>query len=1657
MASFRKKPNTGSLIIGSKVFDVNTVYSNFEQRYAAAQAALRSTQFGRGELITLVRDGDNVKFQIAATRAVVNTIEEAVNEVDSLHLQEMTTFSLKRGAGGKVQKVRNFFDKFGAPQANFKDMIEQLQSLSETDPMYKALKKAGIDIDSIADLEVDLLTMSTDKSGAGEVARRVSELVSDGRLNGITVMNDDGARVMQFRTNGKILSSYQANLLLSATGHDLLDKDKILAAYEAKDAAKVASVLEKTGKRQRAFLSARDISLSDNQLSEVIQRFSKGKKSLHEIMLVTDPQYEMLMKFAFGADFKDKIGNLDIAEYYQKEDANQYIKNVLNDFDTKFKTKTKDLEEFKASIRRFHETGVGKQNNGWMSDQLLKHLDDDFIKGDKTRGTIVHGLYKNIEQAWDGSDALNKKFLDTHLKVLRGKKKELMNLLNSSSASAIEKNDAKRAILELDSLIRLVKDGELGQITGRGSMMVEQVGKNLNIKNAWDASQNFVGELQKYAGVISKFSFKGDTGIAGNIQSFIISGISANAKEQVYFDPALAAFNTDYIADPETLKAMENHGETLLREFKGAIESNTIPPKLLKVLERQAGQDIGLMPGHMQASAMRNREFAQQILEMHRSGVSPKDSPMMMSMLHNALATEAYRDKKGFYQPVLPEVKRFQLDTERIRNGTGKSSRLGTGYEKLTGGIMIDGTTFAEDMDVLKFRVEGHKVLLPNHAVGRFHHSLGGFDLDDKGLPKLVTYQTKEGKNRLGFYLFRQPSGLEERIFMRAQLDDATTLTDTVRSLFDNEYFNKYLNEMYEQSRSTYRGITDATKAGKYIEDVHQPLMYLRQILTGSEKEQQKAAEALASRSGDLEQAIFSVYERMQQRGVTNVVSLSKKGAQKLAQSGSSVLGLGDIVEGTYDRSGKLKFTGVTPGFNKSEIYKVLLDDGAIDLQEDFLGIIDKSEINNKLKAKLKTSKNFESMMKTLSDYAGTSPTRQAEIMALTAEAYQHAAMKGAATSGGFLGTYVNRSMVVSATAEQYSDLLGTLDDSVKKYMVDNFRIGMLAQETAIDLSVNFTNAKNLHQTTRMLIEQQAGLVNAENLSASLAKMFEIAKEGGSVTIDDIGELMIENMSRAIGFTRGLQLQDESLRLGIDKYLLQSRLDKGDSKKILENIIYGMEQFKESGFATDVPDGFEDQLKLFKDTLTSALSEDDQANIRKVLMDNIALDEHHEYGRITRAYRLGESMHLSWEEARKAGITQITHDPVLNMAVVSDIDKGLGNYILKTHQGDLESIFGDIKKLMKDATNLEVYDYSARANEIGQRILADITAASQYKGATMQGILTQIEREGRPLGVDIGQLKYIVDSSGEAMIPEAKEAFDNVFLARKVRNIEFYKNFDQSLADSLITGFRQQGKTMRDSIENISDIAQELLETNSNMEQTMRDTILSIAGRESEIVASPAASEAENKLARQRARMEAQILRNKMEEEALIGEGKLGQMTRLAAEGALEQADETIGLTDDIISAGVRAEEGNLDNAAGLARAKFTKISDAIKSGELQKVISEPFIKKASLGIGALILASFAYSAFRDRQHERTQGPPMLPGGAAYEDVPVRVPEIGTISGQGYNPGMTYNVSVNGNQDQVARFNQAASGLVNGNINTTMYNRIPQVGKDPYSSIASSY
>lgn len=144
---------------------------------------------------------------------------------------------------------------------------------------------------------------------------------------------------------------------------------------------------------------------------------------------------------------------------------------------------------------------------------------------------------------------------------------------------------------------------------------------------------------------------------------------------------------------------------------------------------------------------------------------------------------------------------------------------------------------------------------------------------------------------------------------------------------------------------------------------------------------------------------------------------------------------------------------------------------------------------------------------------------------------------------------------------------------------------------------------------------------------------------------------------------------------------------------------------------------------------------------------------------------------------------------------------------------------------------------------------------------------------------------------------------------------------------------------------------------------------------------------------------------------------------------------------------------------------KYTRVGDYLK----RSINSNPQAASAfqTLGqnkgkvlAGAATAAGLAIFAFR-RKGDRTEGdltgPPLLPGGNPYENLPTaasQAPQAPMAQGRA---GTSYSVSVNASEDQMNELMQRAAYLSNGQIQGTMHNSLPDLGRNSYEDIAGSF
>jgi ribosomal protein S17E len=143
-----------------------------------------------------------------------------------------------------------------------------------------------------------------------------------------------------------------------------------------------------------------------------------------------------------------------------------------------------------------------------------------------------------------------------------------------------------------------------------------------------------------------------------------------------------------------------------------------------------------------------------------------------------------------------------------------------------------------------------------------------------------------------------------------------------------------------------------------------------------------------------------------------------------------------------------------------------------------------------------------------------------------------------------------------------------------------------------------------------------------------------------------------------------------------------------------------------------------------------------------------------------------------------------------------------------------------------------------------------------------------------------------------------------------------------------------------------------------------------------------------------------------------------------------------------------------------IAGQKYKRISEAISDGTIKKLMDKPYVRGTLIGTAALGAFGFIYSARKDHTEEDIQGPPLLPGGSAYDSaypgntLNLQNPNYMLSSGQN---GVTYKVNVSGGYSAARRFGDSVQSLIPGASSATYYNNIRDLQADPYAQMGSSY
>lgn len=1534
-------------------------------------------------------------------------------------------------------------------------------------------------------------------------------------------------------------------------------------AGSARDFAKNAL---KIGKRLKASFGERPISLAGDDLATFLSNgleemvgpgpgrsmVSRTNRSLSNHVLITDFEFDVIRNWAL--DSSDSAMSRTSAEraLYRNLQSGDYVDSVIDFFtgrstgrqrvplaDALTDVEVEAVRSRVAEVLRNQDGGqyiqvYNRETGRFGSDVLLEQLEGAFGGKDTREYKLVKAMMKSAELAKDGADVANAGYFRAQIKTLD---QSIQNLTNEIDGITSEV-DKQLLRDELNNLKRLKTNFQNaldhgGQVTGRISVSGLTTAKN--IVAVADMEQAF----DNIAFILNKTSFKKETALAGarqNVTEYInLSGIVSGYSENVKVDYAAAAAHGSVFATEEHYRAAEQRASILMSELDDALESNVLSPRVRSIVERMANSDPEELADDASEfairSAIKKKEQALVVQEYISMGGQLSDNPEIVNAIFDMINREIYRSAKdGDAKIVMANVYRFGIDSEAGLYGRARHRGIAGQQQYQASEIFLDGENgrvsgggrafdivLGEGPDVrvseevIKFRIADHKILLSGKAVAEYTHALGGFDLDDKGIPIITRFTSRDSKGnavqKLAFNVFRQPTGPEEMMFMLPNYDvgtvrsilrfdphDADAINDMseVLRLFRSEYgsveggrFSHLLRSQRGETRQVYEQRASSLRLLEKIMTGDGSITFGGQTFYNYEEDPRLAAK--------VERALLDVFEFAEQFrypgqseediGLTTISEISRRQARRIQRFGTSSLravpGQEDV---GYTTAGLFKVFDESEAFDLSKGLQVALSDPNVALDEaekarilgtDSISYVDRTS------GEIIELQGFESKMHVLGEITSGKRGGAQIRNAIYSTAFGLNAVDSLASAGdGALGQYINTTMVVSSMMDQYQDFLhsafDTLDSRSFQEVYESllqYNIGMISQESAIDISVNQGTSRRIMETqTRAAflqsLEEGGYLVNRQGAEDAITRLMN-PEDGqyAKTTLKELNEAISPGIIKQTAYIRGLV---ESLDLdgftgsyGFDQNLFDSRMLRNSPEKIIDymrDYAAGLQEFFDFAEASDFAEPTQAQVDLVAnmrsivDDYEGAQGYGAKRAVEKRASELLRSEESgfflpqgSSYANVSRLAKASKDADSLQRSKRRVSLRHArrSEEMALN-AVLRDLPDAAVTAAQNVAEMYEEKLQAFRKERLRDLADIDLEKRVLARNKTFTGLYAEISRLAESNQMSQYDLFTALDAQFQKRNIDLGNLNAT-----------QTDAFNQV--VQGINRTRRYRNIQNTLS-------RDIGRIGQDLFENINrtidgidgatfaERLQAFLDADANNVRRFNELERDMINR----LLNDGMDTGDLAVLRRVATLTEEIDNvTRLTGHALAAKNFLIQEDRVysafAARANLEDQD-----FSDLLEYGTK-EMPEL-NEVTVKRTPYKRIADKIHEREFLDIIQRPAVKKTLYGMAALIGFSFAYQGTQDRTAADMAGPPLLPGGSAYETSPGLGPvNIENVPYTGYNSGMSYQVSLHGDQDSINRFRESINDLDYGSYSTTMYNNLPRLGRDFYADTAPDF
>ena len=1618
----------------SRPVTTNAVPESLSNPYylEAHRKALMNTMYGQGGILRVdVIDGV-VNYISNVTGEVFSSASDAFAKMSS---SGITTFSKLTGdIGTSSGNLRG--------SSGLSARLMEIQKALSDDPSLAS--RLGI-----SDPSKLYFTTGSFKIPIGE--EESARVITQGAKTGIVLADDGAFSLLQVfdptRGAQASLTTEEISRLFLSTSKGaggIISTDSLIDALLKSDPSKaLAGLFQKLGKRMKGAMVLKDVSIAGDDLSDILSSLDKNsiQKTLNEknvrifdpskdLRLVAENLLTKKQTTGFFGDLSDDV----LEEAFSIESLRS--QSLRPKSESQFSGKSEqELKKLSQELKDFYTGNSSVESMATRLNNLgIANLSDLTTKSD--------AFEYAVESAYDGSSLMNSKFINSFKKKIENELKELNAAISRNEVGP----EAVERMRELQSQLDSLKSGNLEHITGRVFMSVD--GKPRMIKTVFD-SFNLRGSLQNYAIVTTANNLKKETALMGRTDAVNLV-LQGDPSKIVYQDPLMPGFH--YGAYDESFqKAQESRRLRIMSNYRDALETGKIDTALRSRIFKDANQDIDALPESIRNQASRNRLYAQKLREAIESGVDIRTMPQLMNYLKNFTASQLYRLKDGMYQPALEDTFRYAIDTEERffagRANAVNKARLGSGSELIE---LSHGKT----VKALSFQIQGHKMLFGGDAASVFKQSLGGFDLDDHGIvmPRIFeSINGKETKKRLGVFMFRQPTGPSEFIFAKASLEN----TDTIRAfLGENDFFANTIEDFMQN--------TTTSDSDKKVYSL------LRNIMNGENSSVlQREIDDISNRLPNvIEEKIIEVMEGAERYGykpqtinADALLATVKDGdfASPLALNKERLNQL--LAAGFTGKDEKFLVEQYRDGI----IRRAFVEEGSFKVDDNFIQSIRNAVGESIYDSTFKSlEKQEDKFLNKIGEEIKKGNAYSENLQIAFASNYGSKAQIAVEQSDN-IGSYINRLTIAASSSDQMKDILSQAESrGLSKSVMERINertIQIVSPSDAVDLVVNLngTDDIGLERTARVL---EAFYENATDREAAARAIAKIRGIPNTTLIKSLGTEMIETKGELIGNLRAVSMQytdDAQLIAGIDKEIIKQRLKGQDLDLFISSMLRGYrETISDLGVFDPVEGKFIDgtDQKLIDDyNAASKLAEVTREEKQQSLINFLGLGDDNKYAHLAKSARQGLDAFESLEAENARLMARRTTSFASEINMSQDAVK-ISENILQEYSSFLEqnkSIFEALTGNEDEISELSRYQKSLANAQINDRVYSMIYKAAEVnENVRVKDIVDNMDFL---INTRTPKLRKLMTGQ---MFGEQENALVDLFAGaqysrrlrdaqKQGRNIDLVNNYN-----SMVDEVRGDPGTQRQVLETMRQNVARLNRETATLADTVMDDLLSQAAMVYEFGAEKdfdalGLSEENNRIVRNLiADSQARRFLDETDDvEKILNFGRGSNAPARAPRGTLSAED-----IDRVTLSGDGPPDGPPPTR------NYKNFMDSWRDGQLGEAFKNPTVKKSAYAAAALIGASLIYSATKDRTPESASGPPLLPGGSAYENMAQRQPQMPNVSMfSGYNEGTSLQVNIEGDRDQIDSFTSVAGS----NASSTMYRGLPQLGRDPYSLLAGSF